>query len=186
MLTQCCDAADNIACGSYCQGAKRRWSPSHLNLAPSEHFCRLPSGALRPLASGAGVVNVGTLRSPFRTLSCSRHGPAHATLPAETLVTSPHTKLAGSSFLMGNLKWNGAPSTLASHLSAGMSFLAMRRADSSPLRKLVHQNRGREAHVMSPASMMKARVPSWLSKCWVSWWFMTTFSTTKWNAQPRA
>ena len=110
------------------------------------------------------MVNVGTLRSPLWTISCSVHGPAHATLPAETLVTFPHTKLVRSSSVMGKVRLNGAPSTLASHLSVGMSFLAIRRADSSPLRKLVHQKRGREAHVMSPASIMKAWAPSWVLK----------------------
>ena len=71
------------------------------------------------------MVNVGTLRSPLRTLSCNLHRPADATVPAETLRTVPPTRLVGSSFLMGKMMWNGAPSTLANHLNAGMSFLAM-------------------------------------------------------------
>ena len=94
----------------------------------------------------------------------------------------PHTRLAGLSFLMGKMRWNGAPSSLANHFSAGVSFLATRRADSSPLRKLVHHMRGREAHVMSPVSIMKDWTPSWVLKWWASCAFMTTFSTTKWNA----
>ena len=134
-------------------------TPPHPTLAPSEQRRRLPSSAPRPPGSVAGLVNVGTLRSPFRTLPCNLHGPADATVPAETLRTFPHTRLAGSSFLMGKMMWNGAPSTLANHFKAGMSFLAMRRA-GSPLGKLVHHRRGREAHLMSPASITKDWTPS--------------------------